>query len=560
MDDKFAKRADKLYGRHTKVTRYLCAGVYLDRLFRDKVIREVYNDSRHRVAPSYGFDLVPVVAHARRAWVLDTAHQAALLAALALSLLIDFEAAIVALCIVPILPLLVLIARSALTVSQLKVRSLWHRLFHTASSAKDDQRLRQQARRLLLGTLGVLGLAAIPGLAANAAGHEFSTSIPRALVVLGVILALAAATGATRQCILNKLHRKTEFRPTKLTTRLQVIDEQQSSVLVVYSRASSSLRDPTPFVGGGNVVRSWPVRTVSLTHDESKQAATVSGELPTFYPHELVDFLRKKTTELGAPAHGPGLTGLYVRDRLFVPEEEVGQARHLLGREPSTDEIEEIIAEPYSQTTHYLEIGASRTGEVVTTVFIRLAIISRSLNIEVSVGALARPPEHYGVVDAYREQGSAAIARAVFRALLDLPQQFGGLWRLGVAPVVLIGGLIARTDRTLVPRRGTVIGPQTSIREEVATRWKRNDPAFDGPEIDRHKNLILQAALDAIAEFLESRGIDTSAFRGQITNIINTSVLNTGTMKVDGGAAIGNNAQVIQQPATDHGATNGGTA
>src|SRR5262249_59622074 len=56
----------------SQATRHLCAGVYRDRPFRDLVIRQVHNDSRRRVAPSYGFDLVPVVRHAWRSWFLDT--------------------------------------------------------------------------------------------------------------------------------------------------------------------------------------------------------------------------------------------------------------------------------------------------------------------------------------------------------------------------------------------------------------------------------------------------------------------------------------------------------
>ncbi|MGH3923482.1 MAG: hypothetical protein ACRDTT_11550, partial [Pseudonocardiaceae bacterium] len=56
----------------TAATRYLCAGVYVDRSFRDLILRKIHNDARHRVAPSYGFDLVPVVQHVWRSWLLDT--------------------------------------------------------------------------------------------------------------------------------------------------------------------------------------------------------------------------------------------------------------------------------------------------------------------------------------------------------------------------------------------------------------------------------------------------------------------------------------------------------
>src|SRR5437868_9911874 len=57
--------------REDAATRHLCAGVHLDPSFRDLVLRGVHNDSARMVAPSYGFDLVPVVEHAWLSWRLE---------------------------------------------------------------------------------------------------------------------------------------------------------------------------------------------------------------------------------------------------------------------------------------------------------------------------------------------------------------------------------------------------------------------------------------------------------------------------------------------------------
>ena len=51
----------------TTATRHLCAGAYLDETFRNDSLREVYYQPRRLVAPSYGFDLVPVLGHCLRA-------------------------------------------------------------------------------------------------------------------------------------------------------------------------------------------------------------------------------------------------------------------------------------------------------------------------------------------------------------------------------------------------------------------------------------------------------------------------------------------------------------
>ncbi|HEV2638891.1 MAG TPA: hypothetical protein VGX23_27345 [Actinocrinis sp.] len=62
----------------SNVTRLLCAGTYLDAGFRKIVIRELLGNQHRVVAPSYGYDVVPVLAHAlaaqrlRRTQVLST--------------------------------------------------------------------------------------------------------------------------------------------------------------------------------------------------------------------------------------------------------------------------------------------------------------------------------------------------------------------------------------------------------------------------------------------------------------------------------------------------------
>ena len=48
----------------SKATRLLCAGTYLDPVYRKSVIRELLTNRFRVVAPSYGYDAVPVLAHA----------------------------------------------------------------------------------------------------------------------------------------------------------------------------------------------------------------------------------------------------------------------------------------------------------------------------------------------------------------------------------------------------------------------------------------------------------------------------------------------------------------
>jgi hypothetical protein len=64
-------------------TRRLCAGVHLDRKFRDLVVKDLHNDWKRRVAPSSGFDAVPVIIHAWRSLALDAVMGLLLMCALA---------------------------------------------------------------------------------------------------------------------------------------------------------------------------------------------------------------------------------------------------------------------------------------------------------------------------------------------------------------------------------------------------------------------------------------------------------------------------------------------
>lgn len=63
----------------TAATRHLCAGTYVDEDFRDLVIDKVCASPHRRVAPSYGFDIVPVMRHAWRAATLTAALRVTLL-------------------------------------------------------------------------------------------------------------------------------------------------------------------------------------------------------------------------------------------------------------------------------------------------------------------------------------------------------------------------------------------------------------------------------------------------------------------------------------------------
>src|SRR4051794_38435299 len=73
----------------TAATRHLCAAAYLDDTFRELSLRHVYYQSRRMVAPSYGFDLVPVLGHCLRARNAAIARDAAILLTLGIAMCVS---------------------------------------------------------------------------------------------------------------------------------------------------------------------------------------------------------------------------------------------------------------------------------------------------------------------------------------------------------------------------------------------------------------------------------------------------------------------------------------
>lgn len=525
-------------------TRRMCAGVYLNRHFRDLVIR-VHNDCRHRVAPSYGFDLVPVLEHARRAWVLATVHQVGTLTVLVSGLLTDLTATVLAGCAIAAMLLLANVPRTAWKALYLKGNTVRQRCLGQKVTKDEAQELKEHTRRFLLNIGGCAVLSVAVVCTARLTKTPLLFALQEGIILFLLAAALAVAAGVGRQLAVNRLHLAAALRPERLCRRSRVVDTQQSSTLVVYSHNHSTEGTPSPFVGSGFVHR-WPQWSIQLVRDEAKKADFISGDEPRFDTAELMRFLRKKAAELSRAHEGPGLPGLHVRDRLFVAQENMLAAEHLLAAEPTSDEMDEITNDPTSQVQHYLEISVSRAGEVVTTVFLGLALRARTLNVDIALGMLTSLPYEFLSVDAHRENGVVAVARSALRALRDLPREAGDAWRLGTVPWLVARALYARQDRAVIPRRRRGIGPRFSLRQVVELADRRRPVQFDFREIEENKDVILNTILDSILDFLKSKGMDVSALKWQVTNIINANVFSTRGVTINN-SAVGQNAQVNQQ-------------
>ncbi|MFC4584795.1 hypothetical protein [Sphaerisporangium corydalis] len=456
--------------------------------------------------------------------------------------------------------------RAARVVLPLRAKATLNRWLHRTRWQSENDKLRHQTRLLRLSGVGCAVLAVMPLLIAGFSRVPLD-DMTRATGFLAVLIAfVVGARGAAFQLSLNRMHRAGSLGPRKRTLRLQAIDDQQFHPYVVYRRPAPPVvdeedpedlgfelvdEDRSPFVGSGELVHRWlPPLTVQLMRPaaipvevrDHQPMTELEYATPRFRAHDLVDYLKTAMAPMGDVDDPTGLRGFTMRDRLYIAESDVQSQPEWLEKRPDPADIEKLIDDPYDNVHHFLEIGASATGELVTTVFLRITVKGRALSLDFAACALTRTPAEYHVLNAFAESGASAVVRSILRRLLNLPAEVAGVWHLAEAPLLLTSAVRARKNRMLKPRRGMAIGARLSIREEKSTPWKQAQ--LDEVTIHDHMKLIEQRLLKAVEDFLEWKGLDTSAFKKRATSIVNTGVLNMGGRTEIKQSAIGANAQV----------------
>lgn len=542
-------------------TRHLCAGVYVDRSFRDLIIRKIHNDARHRVAPSYGFDLVPVVRHAWWSWLLDTGQLLAMLGIPLASLAIDGSLAVVVVgCVVVLCLLLRGIARVFPEVLRLKAEDVSKRW-----GLQDSTRRRrvsgpdlQSRKRLLKAMLAGCLIAAVAPLVVSYLLEVPLTSAARpAIVISSLLVSCAIVAGVVRQLLLNAVAHAGAVRPRTLTRREKIIDGQQDHPCVIYHRPPHKDDDadprnllartdtPSPFLGSGKLVNRWlPPLTLQLLQPGDGSLQQREYTRPPFTAHKLVEALRAALTKLGSDPGAENLPGLEVRDRIYIAAADYPADGGLIRGGLGKLEIWQIIDDHRLTGHHFLATSVPIFGgELVATVLLRVSIKGRCLSLDVATCALTRTPEAYHVIDKFGERGTRAVLRSAVRSALAVPVDVIRMWRLLEIPVVLGWAWWAQEDRTVVPRRRS-IRPKVAVREEIANAWE--NAQLDRTTIYDHMKIVEQRILRTTKDFLKEHGVDTSVFEKQATNIINSGVLNMGGSQATiGQLAAGVGAQLI---------------
>lgn len=559
----------------TAATRHLCAGVYVDERFRDLVIDEVCTAPHRRVAPSYGFDIVPVMQHAWRAATLRALARTTVIAAIAGPLLAGSVPA--AILIASGFGLLLLL-RLAVILRGVDSQSM--AAGRSRRRVPDPLRAHRHLLRFLLPrvttpkarvvkrvTTAALWLA----LTILAIGLLYPRQALAALLLTAALTLVYLAVGATRQLILNRILRTPALRPSRLSGRQRAADRQQHHMCAVYRRTRHSddedddltkftlFGDESPFIGAGELVYQWnPPMSIQLLRAESDDEPLHEREhaVPPFKAHELVEYLREAVLPLNADSRDVRLPA-EVRDRVYVAETDVAVDRSLLPHHFTRSDLRSIIDTPESKQHHFLEIITPADGsEFVATVLLHVSLQGRTLSLSTAACVLAHTPRSFQRGEEFGHHGAAAVIWAAFNELGALPTDIQYSWRVVRYLYRVAKAAALPRDLTSTRIRNILIGSRVSIREESSQTWTKVQ--LEKSDILGRMKTIEQRLLSAASDFLQDRGVDTSGFNDRALKIINSGIFNFGDNNSFTNNAVGDAAQVnvsANQPAqADNGA------
>lgn len=488
-------------------TRELAAGTYLDDGFRDAVIEELYENPERTVAPSVGFDAVPVLVHALRARRIKTAWAWIVVALWAVGFLVagPFFAYYLA-------PAVVLAISAALAGE--RNDPVPRRL------GLEDRPLRG-ARRLLSASLSVLGRILFVGYLGLAVANIASPGLVppggdalSSWVALGVPLGMALCAVGHRAQVNRTLsgvlspQRFGDGRRTnaalantpRLGTPAQLIAREQHSPLVGYGPSSA-------FLGFGSPYQPWTAAV------ELDAVPRLGGSPPPLSNQALlggiiaqVEHLRMQ--QAASPRHA--LARLVVDEYVFLPVDGLQRRDEWPhGAEAFDSHRTAAVEEGASRRRHYLSIqipGAAQ--DCVATVFVRVHTHGGMLMVEYLPHVL------HPVRPVFRAADRIAASRAHFPA---------GAWWLrtpefaarSVSQLLRHGASWWRSWSG-IRRRELPDGPHVSVRGLAADERLSLLQEID---VQRDLQAVQTCVLRGVTSVLHAHGYETAGFEAQVSNL-----------------------------------------
>jgi hypothetical protein len=472
--------------RGSEATRYLCAAAYLDLEFRKRALATVEKEPLRALAPNYGCDLGVVLSHCLRARRITRIRD-------------------VCLTVLFLVPL------------------------------------------LTPGFLSDLGYVFSD---ADYFGDNLEWFLKNRAGTLSLTFALATAVIFTelfvvRFRILRNQLSKTGFvehnRPSPVAAKLvpAEIARGQAHNVVVYG-------DFTPFVGAGTTIGGW---SFALRTDKGRENIKGSPEIPRpFSVAELYQYVTAEIESLNLSnlriQPRVYIDGRSVReDRRFLPKV-VGRPRHHL----ETGALESVRDQHGGSARWYLAVEITDwSGELVLTIFVRFQQLPKTLFVEANYALLTPFKESFYRIDQQDfELRPGALGELMFQAaLLTLGRWPTAPFRTAALACQPIGGLaeVGANVRAVERNPGYNYGAKVSLRESAADQRYR--VYFQRLDKDMHLKMVEKRLLDALVEFLDEHGIDTSGLKERETTILNNGVMISGGSLQAENLAVGDKAQAV---------------
>ena len=556
-DEFFTHAASQPSGPLSNATRYLCAAPYLNRTFANTVIRELLASHR-AVAPSLGIDLGPIVRHclnARRAQILRDL----LLTIFLLAGLLFATTAIIGILILAFLFGLVLPGVNW------ERHSIGLKVFAGVAVAF-----------VLIPFVLFLLLQPILDFASRspsefglAAGLGGKTEIAL-LIFIGLVgTTLFGYSYSMFRTFSDQLRpgaRAGRFHPAdpQVEARIAQVAEAQYGNMIIYGGQN-------PFIGTGLVEKTWSI-AIELDHAPGPRKGAAggqwhvprsSGNVP-IDPAELHQTIRARLLKL-RDDELPGnerVSALTVHDHVVGDghcrwdSPIVDSARTMPYSEASPEAIDALIRHPAAGLRYYQRACVSDEGqavrvrqrevigrtdqEVAVSAFIYAAVEGRMFYLEFV--STVTPPilRQYHLIDRLPKVTSSKFITKVlvhsastsFRDIVWAPfGLIGTIWRIIAERRSFQEEATAATDYLFAD-----VGAQVSVREigsapELRTFIQNLDAA-------KYTKIIERLVTDTVFDFLNDKGVDTSAYRASASAIINNSGNmtlgdNYGTMAAD---------------------------
>ncbi|GIG18191.1 hypothetical protein Cme02nite_65230 [Catellatospora methionotrophica] len=547
--------------RLTDDTRHLCAAPYVDQDFAHQVIAETVEDEHRAVAPSFGFDLDPVIRHCFRARRLLLARH------------LTIAALVVAgLCLAP------LATMSFLSLGYTILGVRWSRTV-------TPQRLRRLGMYLAGGLIALCCLpnALLLPLTLLADTAPASTPSPRSPLtpspqepsplaglvedllrfavesdLLGYAVQAQAAIGRiapfalTAACL--GLLWSFRVKAYRVISEELALDAPPSrpdlpnerivrrvNTVAAAQYGNITVQQSEPFLGSGSRLKyGWSFALILRPADPGSDAPIAADVGPRIYQR-----LKDSVTAMNDPAlpYGARLPNAHqmeylVADGVRTLTDPLLEPVNCVPYSTASDEVVEAVKrQPQSGLRYYERVLVTGVGNDVQDADGRLLVRAQELGITVSafvhvaveggmlytefVSAVLPPiQDRYQLGDTLRPERVAT--RALLDTLRDFPADVAASgWRAGRLAwrMALTHWRMYRSPRTERDLRIRDYGARRSVRELAA------DPLIVKhlQELDaaKYAKLIERAAGDAVLGFLSENGYDTAEFAQRIAQVQN---------------------------------------